>query len=155
MREYELLFITNPDYDDEKTAAVMQRYQDVIVAGKGVVKTSEKWGKRRLAYELDGLREGLYILMTFQAERDVAAEIDRLMKIDQDVVRHMISRMDHPRHKISPRKPREVRTDGPRVESSEAGLPVRVVREAPVEAANEAETVSVSRAPKKGETTQI
>jgi small subunit ribosomal protein S6 len=154
LRKYELLFITHPDYDDEKVAAVMQRYQDVITRGQGVVKTSEKWGKRRLAYELDGLREGLYILMTFDADGDVSAELDRLMKIDQDVVRHMISRMDQPRHKINPRKPREPHTDEPRVESAETGLPVKVVREAPAGSASEAETVSVSRAPKTGETTQ-
>lgn len=152
MRKYELLFITHPDYDDEKVAAVIQRYQDAITRGKGVVKTSEKWGKRRLAYELDGLREGLYILVTFDAGRDVSAELDRLMRIDQDVVRHMISRMDHPRHKITPRKPRETRPEEPRVESSESARPVKVVREAPAATAPEAETVF--KAPKTGETAQ-
>ena len=91
MRKYELLFITHPDYDDEKIASLIERYRSVITGGKGTVKTAEKWGKRRLAYELNGLREGIYILMTFEAEREVAAELDRVMKIDQDVVRHLIS----------------------------------------------------------------
>lgn len=132
MRKYELLFITHPDYDEEKIAAVMKRYEDVISGGKGVVKTSEKWGKRRLAYELNGLREGLYILMVFEADREVSAELDRLMKIDQDILRHMISRLDHERHKISPKKkkasPEPARTDEPRVAAA-GPLPVRVVRE--------------------------
>lgn len=138
MRRYELLFITHPDYDEEKVSSVIQKYQDVITNGKGVVKSAEKWGKRRLAYEIDDMREGLYILMNFDAEREVSLELDRLMKIDQDIIRHMISRLDHPRHKISPRKPlRDNRPEEPRVEPVESAPAVKVVREsapAPVQA---------------------
>ena len=153
MRKYELLFITYPDYDDEKIATLIDHYRGVITGGKGDVKTAEKWGKRRLAYELNGLREGTYILMTFEAEREVAAELDRVMKIDQDVVRHMISRVDHPRHKITPRKVvREVKTDEPKVEPTGAVLPVKVVRESPDEAS--AETDPGAKAPKVGETSE-
>jgi len=134
LRKYELLFITNAEYDEEKVASIMKRYQDVITRGQGVVNTSEKWGKRRLAYEINDLREGLYILMTFDSGREVAAEIDRLMKIDQDVLRHMISRMDHPKRKASPKKvqQREEKAAEPKIESAES-VPVKVVNEAPVE----------------------
>jgi len=95
MRTYELLFITHPDYDEEQISSIISRYQDVITKGNGTVKTSEKWGKRRLAYEINGLREGLYILVIFDGPPTLAAEVDRVMKIDQDVVRHMITRIDH------------------------------------------------------------
>lgn len=134
MRKYELLFIMNPESDEEKVTSVMKRYQDVITHGKGTVLTSEKWGKRRLAYEINDLREGLYILMTFDAEREVAAEIDRLMKIDQDVVRHMISRLDLVKRKANPKKAAKNAQEGPKVESAES-VPAKVVKEAPVEAA--------------------
>ena len=151
MRKYELLFITHADYEEEKVASVIQKYQTVITNGKGTVKSSEKWGKRRLAYEIDEMREGLYILMAFDAERDVSLELDRLLKIDQDIVRHMVSRLDHPRHKISPRKPlREMRSDEPRVESGESGPAVRVVREPFPGPAPQAETGS--QTPKPGGT---
>ncbi|MEX0974158.1 MAG: 30S ribosomal protein S6 [Bacillota bacterium] len=151
MRKYELLFITNAEYDEEKVASVTQRYQDVITRGNGVVKTSEKWGKRRLAYEINDQRDGLYILMTFEAERDVSAEIDRLMKIDQDVLRHMVTRLDHPRRKVNPKKAaQESKVEEPRVESAESA-PAKVVREAAPEAAPQTEPV---KAPKTGEIEQ-
>lgn len=52
----------------------------------------DKWGKRRLAYEINKIKEGIYILMQFKAEAAAAAELDRLMKINDDIIRHMITR---------------------------------------------------------------
>lgn len=147
MRNYEMMFIIRPEYDEEKAASVVTRYEDVITHGNGTVKSTEKWGKRRLAYEIDDLREGLYILMLFDAEREVAAELDRLMKIDQDIVRHMITRIDNVKHKVrTPRQPLR-RAPEPRVESAEAPA-VRVIREAPVERAPQG---VVSTEPAEGE----
>ena len=57
MRLYELLFITRPDYDEEKIASLIARYTDLITKGNGIVKTAEKWGKRHLAYEINDLRD--------------------------------------------------------------------------------------------------
>jgi small subunit ribosomal protein S6 len=151
LRKYELLFITNAEYDEEKVASVIQRYQDVITHGNGIVKTSEKWGKRRLAYEINDLRDGLYVLMTFDAEREVSAEIDRLMKIDQDVLRHMITRLDLVKRKAPPKKAAtETKVEEPRVESAEVAPP-RVVKEAAPQAETQVET---EKAPKTGETTE-
>jgi small subunit ribosomal protein S6 len=136
LRKYELLFITHPEYDDEKIAAVISRYQDVITNGKGAVTSAEKWGKRRLAYEINDLREGTYVLVIFEAEREVAAELDRLMKIDQEILRHMISRLDNVKHKQrTPRQPQRKPVE-PRIESAAAPA-VRVVKEAPAETAPE------------------
>lgn len=134
MRKYELLFITHPEYDEEKLAAVISRYQDVITSGKGVVVSVDKWGKRRLAYEINDLREGLYVLAVFESERDVAGELDRLMKIDQDIIRHMISRLDNVKRKVrTPRQPQR-KAPEPRIEPAEAPI-VRVVKETPAERA--------------------
>lgn len=131
MREYELLFITHADYDEEQITAVISRYNDVITHGSGIVKSAEKWGKRRLAYEIRDFREGLYILTYFDAPKEVAAEIDRLMKIDQDILRHMITRLDNV--KLKKRTPRQPLRRGPeplRVEPA-AETPTRVVKQAP------------------------
>jgi small subunit ribosomal protein S6 len=94
LRLYELLFIVNPDSDDEKIQSVITRYKEVIENGNGVLKSAEKWGKRRFAYEINDQREGLYILMFFESSPEVPGEIDRLMKIDQDIIRHVIVRKD-------------------------------------------------------------
>ncbi len=127
MRIYELLFITKPDYDEEKVASVISRYTDLITNAKGIVKSAQKWGKRRLAYQIDDLREGLYILVNFQADSHVASEMDRLMKIDQDIVRHMISRMEVSERK-APEKPAQKPEAGEtKVEASETVPAVKVV----------------------------
>jgi small subunit ribosomal protein S6 len=130
LRSYELLFITRPDYDDEKVASVISRYQDLITNANGTIQSAEKWGKRRLAYEINDLREGVYILINFQAGSKVASELDRLMKIDQDVVRHMISRIEHPERRVPQKAAQKAKPEEIRVEPDETAPPVKVVREA-------------------------
>ncbi len=133
MRSYEMLFITKPDYDEEKVASVVSRYTDLITNANGTVKSAEKWGKRRLAYEINDLREGLYILVNFQAESQAASEMDRLMKIDQDIVRHMISRIEHPERRVPQKAAQKPKTEEVRVEPGETAPAVKVVREATLE----------------------
>ncbi len=133
MRAYELLFITYPDYDDEKISAIISRYTEIITSSSGTVATTDRWGKRRLAYEINEMREGLYILMTFTADQAACSEIDRLMKIDQDIVRHMISRLDRlpePGEKLRPGK--RPKAEEARVEPAEQKEAVKVVAEVPV-----------------------
>ncbi|NLA61222.1 MAG: 30S ribosomal protein S6 [Firmicutes bacterium] len=128
MRKYELLFIVSSEHDEEKVASIISRYKDVVTEGNGTVHSAEKWGKRRFAYEINDMREGLYILMVFEAEREVSAELDRLMKIDQDIVRHMIVRLDNVKRKQRSSKQSAKRPQEPRVEAHETRA-VRVVRE--------------------------
>ncbi len=145
MRLYELLFITRPDYDEEKIASLIARYTDLITKANGIVKTAEKWGKRHLAYEINDLRDGIYILMTFQAEKQTASELDRLMKIDQEVMRHMISRIEAPTPKTQKAAP-QAKPDEQSRAAGEGTQQVRIVREAPGESGTKEE-------PKVGETT--
>jgi len=95
LRTYEILFIVRPDFDEEQITAMLQKYKDVIVNDGGVVLTAEKWAKRRLAYEIAGFQEGNYLIVTFEGTPEIVTELDRLMKIDQQVIRHMISRIDN------------------------------------------------------------
>ncbi|MBE3520193.1 MAG: 30S ribosomal protein S6 [Firmicutes bacterium] len=104
MRLYELLFIIRPDLDEEKVSSIISRYQDIITSTGGQVKKQDKWGKRRLAYEIDHQREGVYVLITFEGEPALTKELDRLMKIDADVLRHMIVRASP--SSLEPPKPR-------------------------------------------------
>ncbi len=90
MKAYELLFIVAPTIDDETRAGVMKRIETALVAGNGQVDNVEEWGKRKLAYEINGLTDGDYTLIDFHADPQSIAELDRVLRITDAVVRHMI-----------------------------------------------------------------
>lgn len=92
MKAYELLFFVAPTIDEETRAGVMKRIESVIAAGEGVVDNVDVWGKRKLAYEINGLTDGDYTLIDFHADPQNIAELDRVLRINDAVVRHMIVR---------------------------------------------------------------
>ncbi|MCG8402027.1 MAG: 30S ribosomal protein S6 [Firmicutes bacterium] len=92
MRGYELVVIIRPDLDDEATEAVIEKVRSMIENNGGEIAKVDKWGKRRLAYEINDLREGFYVVFNFKGEAAVAAELDRVLKITDTVIRHMIVR---------------------------------------------------------------
>jgi len=94
LRKYEVVFILRPDLDEEKNAAIADRFQSLVETHGGEITKLEKWGKRRLAYEVKGFREGFYVLVKMNAEPKVAAELDRVIKITDEVLRHIIVRED-------------------------------------------------------------
>ena len=90
MKAYELLFLVAPSIDEESRAAVMKRIETTIAEGEGTVDNVDNWGKRKLAYEIDGLTDGDYTLIDFHADPANVAELDRVLRINDAVVRHMI-----------------------------------------------------------------
>jgi small subunit ribosomal protein S6 len=94
LRKYEVVFVHRPDLDEEKSTALIERFKDLIETQGGEVLKIDKWGKRRLAYEVKDLREGVYIIAHMNAEPKVATELDRVFKITDDVLRHIIVRQD-------------------------------------------------------------
>ena len=90
MKAYELLFIVAPTIDEESRAGVMKRIEAAIAAGDGKVDNVEAWGKRKLAYEINGLTDGDYTLIDFHADPQSIAELDRVLRITDAVERHMI-----------------------------------------------------------------
>ena len=90
MKAYELLFFVSPTLEEEARAKVMGRIEDVITQGDGTVDNAEDWGKRKLAYEINKLTEGDYILIDFHTNPDHIAELDRILRITDSVERHMI-----------------------------------------------------------------
>ena len=90
MKAYELLFFVAPNLEEEARAKVMARVEGVITDANGTVDKAEDWGKRKLAYEINKLTEGDYILIDFHAEPDHIAELDRVLRINDSVERHMI-----------------------------------------------------------------
>ena len=90
MKAYELLFFVAPNLEEEARAKVMDRVESVIVEGNGTIDSAEDWGKRKLAYEINKLTEGDYILINFHADPNHIAELDRILRINDSVERHMI-----------------------------------------------------------------
>jgi len=96
MRRYEAMYIVDADTPDENLDPVIEKYNKVVTDGGGEIVESGKWekGRRPLAYEIAKKREGLYVLMQFKSNADVPKELDRIFKINDDVVRHLIVRQD-------------------------------------------------------------
>lgn len=90
MKAYELLFFVAPAISDEDRIAVMKRIETTIAEGEGKVDNVDEWGKRKLAYEINGLTDGDYTLVNFHADPQNVAELDRVLRINDAVVRHMI-----------------------------------------------------------------
>ena len=94
MRPYETLFILKPDLEEEAITAAIERLTELIQNNKGTVEQVNRWGKKRLAYEIQDYREGYYTLVLFQGEPETAKELDRVMRLSDEVMRHVIVRRD-------------------------------------------------------------
>ncbi|SMB87688.1 SSU ribosomal protein S6P [Desulfonispora thiosulfatigenes DSM 11270] len=95
MRPYELMYIVRPDIEEEKLTQVIEKFSNLIVKEGGEVTKTDKWGKRKLAYVInDKWSEGFYTLVHFNGQPEVVNELDRVMKLTEDVVRHMITRIE-------------------------------------------------------------
>lgn len=94
MRAYECMFIIAPQLDEEKTEAVITKFENLITSNSGEITKTDRMGRRRLAYEIDENMEGYYVILYFNAEPTLAAELDRVFKITDGVIRHLIVRKD-------------------------------------------------------------
>ena len=86
---YEAVYILNPNLSEEQTASLVARFK-AVVENNGTVTEVDEWGKRRLAYPIDDLNEGYYVLMTFTAAAAVPQELDRIFRITDGVMRSLI-----------------------------------------------------------------
>ncbi len=94
MNKYESIYIIRPTVEEEGIKALVERFSNLIVQEGGQVDNVDEWGKRRLAYPIDDLREGYYVLMNFTAEPDVPQELERVYKITDDILRYLTIRED-------------------------------------------------------------
>ena len=92
MKAYELLFFVDPAITEEQRAGVLKRIDVTITENGGKVDNVDNWGKRKLAYEIDKLTEGDYTLVNFHADPTQIAELDRILRINDAVKRHMVVR---------------------------------------------------------------
>lgn len=92
--EYELVFIVRPNLGEEGVTALTDRVNEVIAAQSGVVQGVEMWGKRTLAYPIKKQFEGIYILNRIAMPPQGTAEVERLLRFNEDVLRYLIVRTD-------------------------------------------------------------
>ncbi len=92
MKAYELLYFVAPTADEESRLAAKKRIELVVAEANGSIDEVEDWGKRKLAYEINGLTEGDYTLVNFHTDPASITELDRVLRISDVVERHMVVR---------------------------------------------------------------
>jgi len=90
MRKYEIMYIIRPDVDEESKKAVVERFNNILTTNGAEVTETKDWGKRRLAYEINDFRDGFYQILNVQAGAESVQEFDRLAKISDDIIRHIV-----------------------------------------------------------------
>jgi len=94
MHNYEIMFIVRPDVDEEGLKATREKVQATITGNGGEITDTQDMGKRRLAYEINKYREGIYTVYNFKAAANVVNELDHVIRISDDIMRHIIVNID-------------------------------------------------------------
>ena len=94
VRQYELVYILPPDTTEEQAAELHKQIEAVVARMNGQIEKSENWGRRRLAYEIARQKEGVYVLEVINGSGDLMHELDRRLRVLDQVMRHMIVRVD-------------------------------------------------------------
>jgi small subunit ribosomal protein S6 len=92
VNEYEILLLLDPELAEERQTDLVGRLRALIEQGGGTFERHDVWGRRRLAYPIDKKEEGVYHLLSFTATPETLDELSRVLKIDDDVMRHMATR---------------------------------------------------------------
>ncbi len=90
MNKYELALVVNAKIEDEAREAVVEKAKGYITRYNGTVTEVEEWGKKRLAYEIQKMREGFYYFIQFEADTECPAELERHVRIMDNVLRYLI-----------------------------------------------------------------
>jgi len=123
VRDYELLYIVRPDLDDEGVRAAVRSVRGIVEAQGGEIVKTTLWGKRRLAYEVQRLRDGHYVLVALRLDGARVAEVERALRIHDTVFRHLL--VLHEGEMPQP--------DGDTIDESGAGAPPEVVMDTAAE----------------------
>lgn len=139
MNRYELTYIIDTVLEDSARKELVEKFTDLIKQHGGEIeKVDETWGKRRLAYPINDMLEGWYVLVTFKAEGELPKEIERNLEINDKILRYLMIKLEEKKQSV---KPRPVRTVAP-VAAPEATEAAPVAPAAPVVAATEPEQVT-------------
>jgi len=93
-RKYELVYILPPDTTEQQLAELQQQIEAVVARMEGQIEKTENWGRRRLAYAIGHFKEGVYVLVVINGSGELMKELDRRLKVMDQVVRHLVVRVD-------------------------------------------------------------
>ena len=93
-RDYELGFILNPEVSEEQTGAILERIEKIVKNYDGQVVKVNQWGRRRLAYPIEHHRDGYYVFIDMMLTPETVLELDRTLKVSEEVMRHIVKRRD-------------------------------------------------------------
>ncbi|HSH21329.1 MAG TPA: 30S ribosomal protein S6 [Candidatus Caenarcaniphilales bacterium] len=96
MRRYELMLVLRPDIADDAVQAIIDRSTRSVVGSDGQIVKVSPWGRRRLAYPIAQYREGSYFIIVFDAPAEAVAELERGLNITEEVMRHLVTRVERP-----------------------------------------------------------
>ncbi len=93
MNKYETLVILRPDLEEEKRNELIEKFKGII-ASDGEVEEVNEWGMKKLAYEINKIKEGYYVLMNFKANTDLPKELERNYRISDAVIRYIVINLE-------------------------------------------------------------
>jgi small subunit ribosomal protein S6 len=93
-RDYELGFILNPEVSEEQTGAILSRISQIVTNYDGQIVRVNQWGRRRMAYPIEHHRDGFYVFVDMILTPETVFELDRSLKVSEEVLRHMVIRRD-------------------------------------------------------------
>ena len=94
MRRYELMFVVKPTLEDEATLKVLETMKTLLKDQKAELISEKNMGRRELAYEVKGFKNGNYFLLVVEAEPDAVKEFDRVANINEDIIRHIVVKVE-------------------------------------------------------------
>lgn len=93
INKYETIMVINPTLEEEKIEATVEKFK-ALISANGEITNVDVWGKRKLAYEIDDLTEGYYVLVEFSAKPEFPAELERVYKITDGIIRDIVIKKD-------------------------------------------------------------
>ena len=92
MTKYEMLYVLDAAYTDEAKESIIKKFGDLVVNNGGLVEKIDRWGVKKLQYPINYKSEGFYVLMTFEAEKTLVVEMERIANITDGIIRRMITK---------------------------------------------------------------
>lgn len=94
MRSYEVMLAINPQLEDEELDSLLDKLKKLITHAKGEITKTDKWGKRKLAYEIKDFTEAIYVVLNFVADEKIISEFERVVKLEEKVIRYLLTLQD-------------------------------------------------------------
>ncbi len=94
MKNYEIMYIIRPNIEEEAQKSLIERFSTILTDNGATIDKVDELGSRRLAYEINDYRDGYYVVLNFKGNSDAVNEFDRQAKFSDDIIRHMVVRLD-------------------------------------------------------------